>query len=626
MRKESQILIIFVFLRPLKQLFSILFFFISTYTFATHIVGGELNYYPLKNSKYRITLKLYIDCYNGQAAAISQDQYANIAVYGKDSNQLLPNLCFAVKRGAPVRVSKTNYNCILLAPNACVDAYYYDTVVTLPYRVDGYILSFQRCCRNVTIINLVDPNGTGENIWTQITDTAQIGSNSSPTFKNLPPNFLCTNAPLVFDHSAYDIEGDSLVYEFFHPYTGGNPADPRPSFSNDEPPPFSKVTFQSGYTYNVAINSNPMASINSKTGVLKITPTYSGQFVVGIVVKEYRNGALIGFTQRDYQFNVQECVFETTSAFVSPDINCDREVFFTNNSNNAKSYLWNYGDTTTLADTSNKASGYYKYPKAGVYNVKLIAKNGNCMDSVLKTITILENITFQLPKDTLLCNVTNKLLFPSKFYFGATYLWSTGSTDSIINTNSSGTFWLKITYGKCIKYDTCLITLDDLKVAIFADSLNCNPESKNLEGKLQIKGPFKSIEWESIPQQLAQDYSDSFAIVNEKGLFKISGQKTNGCPYSDSVVLDGQLKQSIFRFANVFTPNNDGWNDVYPELKPPYNYHLTIFDRWGLKIHETDNIPWNSGKFPNGTYYYFIEADGCGQHIKTHGVVQVIKD
>ncbi len=626
MSEDSRILIIFVFLRPLKQLFSILFFFISTCTFATHIVGGELNYYPLNNSKYRITLKLYIDCYNGQAGAIAQDQYANIAVYGKDSNQLLSGLCFAIKRGAPVRVSKTNYNCILLAPNACVDAYYYDTVVTLPYRVEGYILSFQRCCRNITIINLVDPNGTGENIWTQISDSAQIGSNSSPTFKNLPPNFLCTNAPLIFDHSAYDSEGDSLVYEFFHPYTGGNSTDPRPSFFNAEPPPFSKVIFQSGYVNNNAINSNPIVSINSKTGVLKITPTYSGQFVVGIVVKEFRKGTLIGFTQRDYQFNVQACVFETTSAFVSPDINCDREVFFTNNSNNAKSYLWNYGDTTTLADTSNKASGYYKYPKAGVYNVKLIAKNGNCMDSVLKTITILENITFQLPNDTFLCNVTNKLLFPSKFYFGATYLWSTGSTDSIINTSANGTYWVRITYGKCIKYDTCIISLDQEGVALHTDSLICDNSLKQLRATLWVSGPFKTINWYSNPSQLSPQFSDSKAFVKEKGFFRISGLKKNDCPYSDSVELKDNSSNLNFKFANVFTPNNDGWNDVFPEATPPYNYHLTIFDRWGLKIYETDNIPWNSGKFPNGTYYYFIEADGCGQSIKTHGVVQVIKD
>ena len=95
-----------------------------------------------------------------------------------------------------------------------------------------------------------------------------------------------------------------------------------------ETPPFTKITFLTGYDYGNAINSSPNVSINENTGELRLTPTTEGQFVIGIIVKEYRNGVLIGFTQRDYQFNVQNCVFETVSAFAAPDINCDRQVIF----------------------------------------------------------------------------------------------------------------------------------------------------------------------------------------------------------------------------------------------------------------------------------------------------------
>ncbi len=592
---------------------------------ATHIVGGELTYSPLSNSRYKITLKLYIDCFNGQPAAIAQDVFANIGVYSADSNIQLTDLCFAIKRALPIRVSKTNYNCIKIAPDACVDAYFYDTVVTLPYRSKGYILTFQRCCRNRTILNLISPDATGENIWTKIVDTAGIGANSSPVFKNLPPNFLCTNAPLIFDHAATDADGDSLVYEFFQPYTGGSQNDPRPVFNNFESPPFSTVTYQSGYTYNVAIDASPNASINRSTGLLKLTPTVSGQFVVGIVVKEYRNGQLIGFTQRDYQFNVQQCVFETTSAFATPDVNCDREVLFTNNSNNASSYLWNFGDPSTTADTANTASGYYKYPQAGVYTVKLIARNGNCMDSLIKQITILDNIEFNLPKDTLICDNSPKLLFPNQFFKQAKYLWNTGATDSFIIAQAEGKYWLRITYGKCLKYDTCEIFHDHQNVAMGSDGLVCNPDTKELEAMIWVRGDFKSINWWSSPLQIPANYRDTLILVRKKGSFSINGEKKNGCPYVDSMQLEGISVIDIFKFANAFTPNEDGINDVYPDLNPSYNYHLTIFNRWGLNIFETDNIPWNAENFPNGTYFYFIEATGCGASVKSHGVVQVIK-
>lgn len=595
------------------------------YGHATHIVGGELTYIPVGNNNYKITLKLYIDCFNGQAAAIAQDLFANIGVFSADSNQRLDDLCFAIKRDPPIRVSKTNYNCIKIAPNACVDAYFYDTVVSLPYRPGGYLLSFQRCCRNNTILNLVAPDATGENLWTHVVDTAGIGNNSSPVFKNLPPNFLCTNAPLIFDHSAVDTDGDSLVYEFFHPYTGGSQNDPRPVFGNFEDPPFSLVTFQSGYSAGMAINSSPNATIDRKTGILRLTPTVSGQFVVGIVVKEYRKGQLIGFTQRDYQFNVQQCVFETTSAFATPDVNCDREVFFTNNSSNASSYLWNFGDSTTLADTSNTPSGYYKYPKAGVYTVKLIARNGNCMDSIIKTVTILENIKFKLPADTLLCIPSNVILRPDVFFKPANYLWSTGATDSVISAGSEGQYWLRITYGKCVKYDTCQIFFDHQGVGLGSDSLKCNSLTKNLEAIMRAKGDFASIEWFTESGKKIQKINDSTIWVNEAGRYGIRGIKKNGCPYSDSISLDGKNKLNIFKFANVFTPNGDNINDFYPDFNPSYNYHLTIFDRWGIKIFDSQNIPWNAGQFPDGTYYYFIEADGCGEAVKSHGSVMIIR-
>jgi len=320
---------------------------------------------------------LYIDCYNGSPLAISQDEFANIVFFDGDSGYYLPEFCRSVLRNEPVRVSRTHYNCIKIWPNACVDAYDYIDTITLPQRKGGYYVSFQRCCRNNTIVNLLNPLSTGENIWTNITDTSITKNNSSPIFNQLPPNFLCTNTELVFDHSATDPDGDSLSYEFFHPFTGATSFDPRPECDEYEEAPFSKIDFGTGYTYNVAIPSNPVVSLNSKTGELRLTPTLTGQFVIGIMVKEFRNGQLMGATRRDFQFNVQNCVFETTSAFVNPSVNCNREVFFTNNSQNADSYFWDFGDSTTIADTSNTSDAYYRYPGAGTYKVKLVAAKGS---------------------------------------------------------------------------------------------------------------------------------------------------------------------------------------------------------------------------------------------------------
>jgi len=68
---------------------------------------------------------------------------------------------------------------------------------------------------------------------------------------------------------------------------------------------------------------------------------------------------------------------------------------------------------------------------------------------------------------------------------------------------------------------------------------------------------------------------------------------------------------------NVFSPNNDGKNEFYHLIAEGYsNYHLIIFNRWGLKVFESfdKDILWNGkvnntgGDAPDGTYYYIFTA------------------
>lgn len=592
---------------------------------ATHIVGGEMSYKHLGFNEYEITLMLYIDCFNGNSGAISQDQFANFSVFRGDSGFLMLNLCKSVLRSNPERVSKTNYNCIKISPDACVDAYKYIGIMSLPPIPGGYIISFQRCCRNNTIINLVSPLSTGENIWTHIADTSGVGYNSSPAFKNLPPNFLCTNTPLIFDHSAIDDDGDSLVYEFFHPYTGATTNNPRPNYQQYEEPPFSQVVFENGYGPPNPIPSLPALSLDRESGLLKLTPTQQGQFVVGILVKEYRDGKLIGATRRDYQFNVQNCVFETTSAFLTPSVNCNREIFFTNNSQNADSYKWEFGDTTTIADTSILTTGYYKYPTPGTFLVKLIAAKGNCVDSLKKWVTVFDRIQFKLPDDLVLCKNQTILVSPDTLYQNATYLWNNGSTNIFTWVSSPGLYWLNIKLGNCDTYDSIVISADDQVAYLVPDSLRCNTITNMAEARLVARGDIQTIEWKTDPNIVAPGFKDTILQLKESGSFVITGIKSNGCPYKDSVNIADFDISGWFRVPNVFTPNADGINDVFPEQTPQYKYKLKIFNRWGIEIYSSENSAWPAFDFPSGTYYYFIEMDACGHTLDTHGVIRVIR-
>jgi len=607
----------------LKHLLLILLLCLFKQTYATHIVGGDLTYQYIGFNVYEVKLALFIDCYNGNSGAIASDLTCSFAVFEGNTGANIPTLCKAVQRDNPVRVSKTNYNCIKIAPNACVDAYEYKTLMTLPPRTGGYIISFQRCCRNSTLVNVLNPLSTGGNFWTTVNDTSGFGYNSSPVFKNLPPNFLCTNSPFYFDHSATDADGDSLAYEFFQPYSG-KPSNSKPDCGTFETPPFSKIVYESGYTFNNAIPSSPASSLNPKTGFLRITPTMQGQFVVGILVKEFRKGRLIGSTKRDYQFNVQNCVFETTSAFVTPSVNCNREVYFTNNSQNAKTYKWDFGDSSTIADTSSAKQGYFKYKKAGTYLVTLKAYNGNCYDSISKLITVFDRINFNLPKDVFICKSFTLNIRPDTTYRNAKYLWSNGSTDSSILVNSIGTYWLNVQLGNCSTFDTIEIKNDDLSIGLQADTLTCEPVRNEFIGKLDVLGSVKNIEWFFNGELIPFNSQDTLVAINQKGVYWVRGLKTNNCPFQDTIEVLAINSQQQFKLGNVFTPNNDGFNDVFPEYTPHYLYKLWVFDRWGKQVYYGEDEAWDAKLYADGTYYYFIEMEACGAELNTHGIVRVI--
>lgn len=70
--------------------------------------------------------------------------------------------------------------------------------------------------------------------------------------------------------------------------------------------------------------------------------------------------------------------------------------------------------------------------------------------------------------------------------------------------------------------------------------------------------------------------------------------------------------------VNIFTPNNDGVNDVFkPITKGLYEMKVWIYDRWGVLMHNWNGVKggWDgyttSGiQCPAGVYHYIVEAKG----------------
>ena len=516
------------FISRIRYLLAWLSLGISGSLSASHIVGGEITYKHLGSYNYEIKLYLFVDCLNGQPGAISDDATARIGVFDGVTGALITSLSREINRTGPTRVQKLNYKCVRNTPNQCVDMYVYTYNINLPQRNGGYYLSFQRCCRNQIISNIYDPGFTGANYWTRIPQVVGgTGFNSSPVFKELPPNYLCTNAWLNFDHSATDPDGDSLVYEFFTPFVAADRNDPRPSFNNYARPPFDTLRWIGVYNYSYPLDGSPALKIDRETGRLTGIPNREGQFVIGIKVKEYRKGVLIGETKRDYQFYVYRCIVDVVSAFYAPNFQCGYTVVFSNQSQGGTRFHWDFGVKNTNSDTSNQINPTFTFPAAGVYQIKLLAYRANCVDSNTTSITIYEPKKPFIGNDTLLCGAFNLTLSAKETTYS--YQWSTGQSTRSININKGGLYWVDKIDGKCRWRDSIYITNDLSRVRISGDTTICS--EKPFVALLDAGAGYVKYTW-------SEGANTRTYAATKTGLFWVETVNKNGCITRDSAYID----------------------------------------------------------------------------------------
>lgn len=399
-----------------KILFIIFCFLAYFPSHATHIVGGEMSYECIGNDSFQITIKVYRDC-QSNGAAFDSAPFSNtpgtVTVYLGDNE--FPFIS-TLQLDAP-EISTVDNNpdnpCIIVPPVVCVEQGIYTFALELPPVSEPYHITYQRCCRNPTIDNIVDPDEFGATYTIEITNTAQTECNSSPVFTNFPPPAICVNKELVFDHSAIDAEGDQLVYELCNPLNGGGQGGGGGGFNTpapqvDAPPPYLNVPFDvPTYTASQPLGPDSPISINPNTGEITGFPTVQGQYVVGICVTEFRNGELLSRTLRDFQFNVIVCedlVFAEIGGAANngEDQNfefnlCDEYIVdFVNNSgdiNFIESYLWSFNTGLEVPLSFDQQDITVEFPGPGFYTGLMITNPGlECTDTANITVNITPEI------------------------------------------------------------------------------------------------------------------------------------------------------------------------------------------------------------------------------------------
>lgn len=83
--------------------------------------------------------------------------------------------------------------------------------------------------------------------------------------------------------------------------------------------------------------------------------------------------------------------------------------------------------------------------------------------------------------------------------------------------------------------------------------------------------------------------------------------------------IDFAVERDTLELPNVFTPNNDGINDVYDVgLQTAHFYELRIYDRWGTKIFSSNDLSakwdgtYGGRECEEGVYYVEVKHGYCG--------------
>ena len=162
----------------------------------------------------------------------------------------------------------------------------------------------------------------------------------------------------------------------------------------------------------------------------------------------------------------------------------------------------------------------------------------------------------------------------------------------LISVNENTSFFVHITnqHG-CEIWDTLFVEVSDIAPLLeaFAD-----PESILLGDSTQLSSTvYNDYTYTWSPPETLNDPAipNPVAKPAETTVYTVTINKDDGCPASAQVRVTVTVPECIEPYVylpNIFTPNNDGKNDILQVLGVSIDeVHLMIYNRWGNKVFES---------------------------------------
>ncbi|MDD3875299.1 MAG: gliding motility-associated C-terminal domain-containing protein [Bacteroidales bacterium] len=383
---------------------------------------------------------------------------------------------------------------------------------------------------------------------------------------------------------------------------------------------FSDTTICEGQVIDINVSGGnnytwlPATYLSSSTGALvTATPDSSIQYIV------------TGIDSNGCSGNQSVNIFVDHPPTVDAGLDqtlCNLLSFQLNGTTSSGTYSWSMvsgGATPNYNPSAQVLNPTVSVNNFGQYVFQLIAINGVCSDSSQLTVTLFPNpVLSLLPQSATVCDGNNITIVAN----GAdTYNWSpslflsstTGDVVTATPTTNINYIVTGFSSNGCSSTAGVNLTVHDFPVVNLGDSIYLCAEPTIV---LDAGGGYQNYLWST-------GSTDESISVTQAGTYTIVVDNF-GCITSDTMLVLPCIDVSL---PNVFTPNGDGFNDVFvAEGNFLESFNLLIFNRWGTKVFESSEIEkgwdgmYQNTEVPDGTYFWIVVYTSNNYQIKNKAV------
>lgn len=296
-------------------------------------------------------------------------------------------------------------------------------------------------------------------------------------------------------------------------------------------------------------------------------------------------------------------------------------------------YTWSW--TNTISSTS------FATVNPAVTTTYYVTVTDSCGNTASDSITV--NVTPYIPmqlslnNDTTICGGNEVLLDANPSFGLPDYVYNWSPNISMIDSATvvppgSVSYTVVVT-------DACGLTISDtVDVTVYPISADFNYgfiTNQSVQFYNQSEGAVSYL-WNFADASEDSTSTDTDPLHNyaNPGTYTVMLIATNSQGCSDTIYQDVVvLPDFYFYFPNAFTPNANDKNDLYMGYGAGIKkYNMKIFDRWGEKLFETDDLytgwdgTYRGEKVPSAVYVAIFDLEGYHFEIKRYiGSVTLVR-